>query len=403
MYLSTNRLRGGLAALGSLLLLLTLWPTPAGAQKIEAPTSLTCEACLVVDKSTGDVLFGRAINRQLPNASTTKMTTALVTVSEARMDELVTVSAGAAAVGGGGLDLQAGDVFAVRDLLYALLLDSSNEAAAALADHWPRGPDDFVQTMNRTARDLGAENTRFANPHGLDEAGHYSSAFDLALIAQEVLATPSLAKIVATPSQTISVPGGTTTVENRNLLLDSYRGTIGVKTGRTLGAGEVLVAAAERGPHGLIAVAMRSLDAAEDAESLLDLGFAEVRAEVRRQRREDARLARQPGLLLSAREQVGALVFDPSGSTAVVAGADVEGQTPAAGVEITFRPADRLLLPLQEGEQIGTVQVMSGGSILGTAPALAADPVASAGSSWGARALSGLLRTAASVAAGVSA
>ena len=403
MYLSTNRLRGGLAALVSLLLLGPLFPPSAGAQGDPSLPSLTCEACLVVDKSTGEVLFGRAIHRQLPNASTTKMMTALVTVSEARMGELVTVSSEAAAVGGGGLDLQAGDIYAVRDLLYALLLDSSNEAAAALADHWGRGSAHFIRTMNRTARSLGAEDTLFANPHGLDQAGHYSSAFDLALIAQELLERPSLARIVATPRQAISVPGGTVTVENRNLLLESYRGTVGVKTGRTLGAGEVLVAAAERGPHGLIAVAMRSMDAAEDAETLLDLGFEELRAAARRERQEQARLARRPGLLLSAREQVGALVFDPSGSTAVVAGADVEGVTPAEGIEITFRPADQLLLPLQEGEQIGTVQVMSGGSVLGTAPALAEDPVASAGSSWGARALSGLLRTAASVAAGVSA
>ena len=403
MHLSTNRLQGGLAALVSLLLCGALLQAPAGAQGVTAPGSLTCEACLVVDKSTGAVLFGRAIHRQLPNASTTKMMTALVTVSEARMSEFVTVSAEAAAVGGGGLDLQAGDVYAVRDLLYALLLDSSNEAAAALADHWSRGSSHFVQTMNRTARSLGAEDTLFANPHGLDQAGHYSSAFDLALIAQEVLATPALARIVATPRRAISVPGGTVTVENRNLLLESYRGAIGVKTGRTLGAGEVLVAAAERGPLGVIAVAMRSIDAAADAEALLDVGFEELRARARRERREQARLARQPGLLLSAREQVGALVFDPSGSTAVVAGADIEGQTPAEGIEIAFKPADRLLLPLRQGEQIGTVQVMSGGSVLGTAPALAADPVASAGSSWGARALSGLLRTAASLAAGVRA
>jgi len=319
------------------------------------------------------------------------------------MRDLVTVSSAAAAVGGGGLDLDPGDVFSVRDLLYALLLDSSNEAAAALADHWSEGSESFIRAMNRSARALGTKNTLFANPHGLDETGHYSSAADLVLIAQEVLATPSLAEIVATPRATIAVPGGSVTVENRNLLLEGYKGTIGVKTGRTLGAGEVLVAAAVRGPHSLIAVAMRSLDAAADSETLLDLGFEELAAQARREREEQRRLANQPGLLLSAREQVGALVFDPSGATAVVAGADVEGLTPSGGVEITFTPAARLLLPLQEGEQIGTVQVMSDGSLLGTAPALAEDPVASATSSWGARALSGLLRTAASIVAGVRA
>lgn len=349
------------------------------------------------------MIFGRAIHRRLPNASTTKMMTALVTVTEARLKDLVTVSSAAAAVGGGGLDLDAGDVYPVRDLLYALLLDSSNEAAAALADHWTTGSAGFIRAMNKTARALGAENTAFVNPHGLDQAGHYSSPFDLALIAQELLATPALAEIVAAPRQTIAVPGGSATVENRNLLLESYPGAFGVKTGRTLGAGEVLVAAARRGPRSVIAVAMRSTDAVDDARALLDLGFQELRALAEQERQEKERLANEPGLLLSAREQVGALVFDPSGATAVVAGADVEGLTPAGGVQITFTPAQQLLLPLQEGEQIGTVQVMSGGSVLGTAPALADDAVASARSSWGTRALSGLLRTAALVVAGVRA
>lgn len=403
MYLSTNRLREAVALLVVLILLLWLSPSVGSAPRRSVRPAVTCEACLVVDLSTANVIFGQAIHRRLPNASTTKMVTALVTVSTSDLREPVTVSPAAAAVGGGGLDLEAGDLFSVRDLLYALLLDSSNEAAAALADHWVTGSTGFIRQMNRTARSLGTTDTAFANPHGLDQAGHYSSAADLALIGQEVLSTPTLARIVATPRKSISLRGGSITVENRNLLLEDYRGAVGIKTGRTLGAGEVLVAAAERGPHSVLAVAMRSVDAAEDAAALLDLGFAELRSRARKAREEQERLAAQPGLLLSAREQVGALVFDPSGATGVVAGADVEGVTPPAGVEIKFTPADRLLLPLEQGEEIGTVEVMSGGAVLGTAPALAEDPISSDGSSWATRALSGLLRTAAVAVAGVGA
>lgn len=398
MYLSTNRLGAALAPVVCLLLISVHAPSYAtGQRRPPAPAGLTCESCLLVDRSTGEILFRRAIHRRLPNASTTKMVTALVTVSRSRMREAVDVSAPAAAVGGGGLDLDEGDVWSVRDLLYAVLLDSSNEAAAALADHWGGGERAFLRAMNDAARSLGAEDTRFANPHGLDQAGHYSSAADLALIAGEVLDTPALARIVATPRRTIEGPRGAVTIENRNLLLEGYIGAIGVKTGRTLGAGEVLVAAARRGSRELIAVAMRSTGAAADARILLDLGFEELRARARRERK----AARQPGLLLSAREQVGVLVFDPSGATAVVAGADVQGVTPPLGIEITFTPADQLFLPLQEGEEIGTVQVMSGDSVLGTVPALADDEVASARSNWGTRALSGLLRTAAFVVAGI--
>ncbi len=331
------------------------------------------------------------------------MVTALVTADAASFREVVQVSPEAAAVGGGGLDLSAGDLFTVRDLLYALLLDSSNEAAAALAAHVEGDIDAFVEEMNRTVRSLGLRDTRFANPHGLDQPGHYSSASDLAEIAQALLDDARLARIVATPQRTISAPEGAALLENSNPLLETYQGAIGVKTGRTLGAGEVLVAAATRRQGSLIAVVMRSADAAADARELLDRGFVALEKRARAQRREARARAREPGLLLSAREEVGALVFDPGGSTVVVAGADLHGAIPPGPLDITFTPADQVLLPLQEGEEVGTVEVMSNGSILGTVPALARDPVARRRSSWVGRALSGVIRGAARLAAGLGA
>ena len=361
---------------------------------------------MVVD-SDGKVLWGRAIHLQLPNASTTKMMTALVVVDQARQRELVTVQAEAAAVGGGGLDLSTGEVYSVRDLLYALLLDSSNEAAAALALHVGDDMASFVAAMNDRAAELGADDTRFANPHGLDQAGHHSTAADLALIAAEVLDTRTLARIVATPAAPIATPGGSVVVQNRNVLLETYRGAIGVKTGQTLGAGNVLVAAARRGPHLVIAVAMRSADAAADARVLLDHGFEKVRAAARRARereREAAAAAAEPGVVLAARQHVGALVFDPAGATRVLAAAEVEAPDLLGGsLEITFTPSAELLLPLVEGEEIGTVEVMSGDAVIATVPALAQDPVESASPSWPARALSGLLRGAAFVVNGINA
>ena len=354
----------------------------------------------------GEVLWGRAIHRRLPNASTTKMMTALVVVEEAGLRELVTVQAEAAAVGGGGLDLSTGEVYTVKDLLYALLLDSSNEAASALALHVSDDTASFVGAMNARAAELGAGDTSFANPHGLDQTGHYSSAADLAAIGAEVLRTPKLARIVATPAAPIGTPRGSVVVENRNVLLETYRGAIGIKTGQTLGAGNVLVAAARRGPHLVIAVAMRSSDAAADARLLLDHGFAEVRAAARRERAQAAAAAAaaEPGIVLAAREHVGALVFDPAGATRVLAAAEVEAPELLGGsLEITFTPSAELLLPLAEGEEIGTVEVMSGDAVIATVPALAQDPVGSESPSWGVRALSGLLRGAAFVVSGITA
>jgi serine-type D-Ala-D-Ala carboxypeptidase (penicillin-binding protein 5/6) len=379
----------------------TLGPTRAAAQPLERP-AVSCESCLVLDLGTGRTLFRRAIHQRLPNASTTKMVTALITATSAELRERVRVSPEAAGIGGGGLDLQPGEVYRVGDLLYALLLDSSNEAAAALAEHVGPGAEGFVEQMNELAASLGADDTHFQNPHGLDERGHFSSADDLALIAQQVLAHPVLADIVATPRHTISVPGGSLIVENRNLLLESYRGAIGVKTGRTLGAGEVLVAAARRGAGSVIAVAMRSTDAAADARALLDYGFARL-AEQEQRAQELQEILGEDGLLLAENEEVGALVFDPAGAAAVVAGEDVSGLAPPEGVEITFTPAEDLLLPLRDGEEVGTVELTVGDSVLATTSAVVDDAIPSSSPSWGAQALSGLLRAAASLASAVAA
>jgi D-alanyl-D-alanine carboxypeptidase (penicillin-binding protein 5/6) len=233
---------------------------------------VTCAACILVD-DTGRVLFARAPDAERPNASTTKMVTALVTVARAGPDEVVGVSSRAASTGGGGLDLQAGDRYTVEALLYALLLSSSNDSAVALAEHVAGSEDAFVAAMNDFAQGLGARHTHFVNAHGLDTPGHYSSARDLARIAVALLRRPLLAEIVGASAAVIRAPAGSVEVENRNVLLESYTGAIGVKTGYTAGAGDTLVAAARRHHRLLVAVAMGSVSAAGDAAALLDYGW----------------------------------------------------------------------------------------------------------------------------------
>lgn len=397
MYLSTNRYLVVLVAL-------VVAASPHAASARVAPPSVGCESCLVLDATSGEVLFARNARVPLPNASTTKMMTALLVVEAAGPRELVHVSAEAAAVGGGGLDLSTGDVYTVRDLLYALLLDSSNEAAAALSIHVEGDTASFVAAMNRKARALGARDTRFTNPHGLDAAGHRSTARDLATIGLALLEQPQLARIVATPSRAIATPGGTEVVENRNALLEGYKGAIGVKTGQTLGAGEVLVAAARRDGRFILTVAMRSQDAAADSRQLLDYGFSRLRAAAAEQRRRERAAAAEEGVVLAIDQHVGALVFDPGGATGVVAAAEVSARGELRDdVSIVFTPSEELLLPLERGEEIGTVQVMSGDELLGTVPALADDAVEVEDPSWGTRALTGLLRTAAVVMEGIAA
>ena len=358
-------------------------PAPLGAAappELDLPPdpSVTCARCIVVDEE-GTVLWARNPRDRYPNASTTKMTTALLVVRKASPGERVAVSSVAGSVGGGGEDLAPGDTYTVEDLLLALLLSSSNEAAVALAEHVGGSEQAFVADMNRFARSLGARRTHFSNSHGLDAEGHYSSAGDLALIGRALLEDPYLARLVRKRRATIETPRGPVTVENRNLLLERYPGAIGIKTGRTLGAGDVLVAAARRRGDTLVAVAMRSYDTFADAAALLDYGFELER-----------RLA-QKIVLVDPTETVGALVFDGGGTTRVRPARALEGTVPPPGVpfEIEIVPSEHLELPLAPGDTVGTIQVSGPGS--SEVEAVALDAVEAPDGSWIAGALAGLV------------
>ena len=260
-----------LAALLSLVFLVA----PVRAAPLAPPEEVSCTACVVVhDDNT--ILWARAAGEALPNASTTKMATALVVRRDAALDEQVTVSEAAAATGGGGLDLLPGDVYSVAALLHALLMTSSNDAAVALAEHVAGTQEAFVAEMNELVGELGARDTTFVTPHGLDTSGHAASPRDLALVGARLLDDPVLAAIVATETTAVSGSRGPQELVNTNLLLDGYRGALGIKTGETALAGQVLVGAAERRGRLVVAVAMQSSDAAADAADLLDYGFARV-------------------------------------------------------------------------------------------------------------------------------
>lgn len=351
-----------------------LHPAPAGAQKAQPP-ELTCTACYLVSDG-GGVLFARAARTLLPNASTTKMTTALAVLESAELDETVSVSPTAASTGGGGLDLSAGDRYTVHSLLYALLLTSSNDAAVALAEHVDGSEAAFVEEMNDLADELGATDTHYVTAHGLDMPGHGSSARDLAVIAAELLEHPDLAAIVATSEISIPGPEGTELLDNRNLLLEGYRGATGVKTGFTAGAGNVLVASAERAGRRLIGVVMHSVDATADARTLLDHGWELLNRTV----------------LLRGGTEVGGLVFE-NGSTGVVAASPVRGPTRRADVSYTFTPAPGISSPVFDGEVVGEILVTGPRGTLARVDALATGSVHPSTRSWAGDAVATVLRT----------
>ena len=218
---------------------------PATAQA--PPAVPTADAAIVVDGRDGTVMFARKPDAERSIASTTKLMTALLALEQAELDDVFTAPAYSAAPAESRINLREGERMTVEDLLEALLLESANDAAVALAENISGSRDEFVEEMNDRAEELGLEHTSYANPIGLDEPGNYSSARDLATLTAILLRKREFARIVDLPQAELESGARPRVIANRNDLIAEYPWVSGVKTGYTLDAGNVLVGAAERG------------------------------------------------------------------------------------------------------------------------------------------------------------
>ena len=241
---------------------------PVAGFPVPAPPQVSAESWILYDATYDVTLASHEADAERPMASTTKIMTALVALERSDPDELVTVSARAAAVGEAEIGLVPGEQFLLRTLLTTMLVRSANDAAVAVAEHVGGDVETFVELMNAKAAELGLEHTHFVNPHGLDAPGHYSSARDLLTMARTAMQNPEFLRPAPDGAERVA--------ESTNRLLTSYQGAIGVKTGFTGGAGLVLVAAAEREGRRLYVVVMGSEGPGAhfaDASALLDYGF----------------------------------------------------------------------------------------------------------------------------------
>ncbi|HHW42711.1 MAG TPA: D-alanyl-D-alanine carboxypeptidase [Desulfotomaculum sp.] len=247
----------------------------APGPRAPVPPRITADAAVLMDAATGQVLYAKNPHQPRPPASTTKILTALLALEGGRLDQVVTVSPEAAAVGESSMHLFPGEKMTLEQLLYGALLRSGNDACVAIAEHIAGNVNNFVWLMNRKARELGARHTHFVNPNGLPAAGHLSTAYDLALLTRYALRNHNFQRMVATRYHGFGVPHyGEYHLHNTNRLLWSYRGADGVKTGTTSAAGMCLVASASRDGRQLITVVLHSDDRYGDTMALLDYGFA---------------------------------------------------------------------------------------------------------------------------------
>lgn len=231
-------------------------------------TNASC--AILMDAESGRVLYAQNVHQPRLIASITKLMTALVAAEQAEdMDEVVTIKGEWLGSEGSSIYLTAGEEISLRGLMYGLLLQSGNDAAMAIACHIAGSEADFVALMNQKAAELGMKDSSFANPSGLNHEDHFSTAYDMALLAQACLENETVAQICATRSITV----GTRTFVNHNKLLYRFEGCVGMKTGFTEKAGRTLVSAATRDGQTLICVTLNDGDDWNDHMKLLDYGF----------------------------------------------------------------------------------------------------------------------------------
>ena len=252
----------------SFCVVLCLWFLPE-AQAVLVP-GVSAESYVLMDAGTETVLAARGADTRKLVASTTKILTAVVTLEQVDPDEMVEIEAAHVGIEGSSMYLRVGETLTVRDLLYGLMLSSGNDAAVALAYHVAGGVSEFALLMNERAATLGMTGSQFANPHGLDAEGHYSTARDMALLAAYAMELEVFAEIVSTRN----IQAGGRSLVNHNKLLWRYPGAEGVKTGFTKAAGRSLVSSAEREGTRLICVTLSAPDDWDDHGALLDWGFA---------------------------------------------------------------------------------------------------------------------------------
>lgn len=255
--------------------LLEVSPIPTLRHEALKP-DIEAKAALIMDYDTGLVLYDKSMHEEMPMASLTKIMTAILILEDHDLSDVVTVESDFAELEGVRIWLRQGERVTVHDLLKALLIRSAGDAATALAEHHSGTVEDFVSAMNERAKKLNLIHTQFANPIGLDEEGHYSSAYDLAILSKYALHFPTFRAIVRLDEASISSVDDKFHhyFESTNDLLNSYLDILGVKTGTTEGAGQSLINLArnDRG-HEVIAVLLNSPARFQENKSMIDWAF----------------------------------------------------------------------------------------------------------------------------------
>jgi len=314
----------------------------------DALPNVTATAAIVIEASTGHVLYERNPDQRMFPASTTKMMTLITALKNNKLDEIVTVGPGAYNAEGSTLWLDVGEKIPLGELLYGMMLISGNDGAIAIAEHCGGTVPDFAAKMTAYAHEWGAVNTNFTNANGLPDPNHYTTARDLAIMAAHGFTVPHFEEICSTKEISFNwIHDETKLLRNENQMLWLYRGCNGIKTGYTDAAGRCLVTSAKQNGVQLIAVVLDSLYIWNDSIFLLDYGFGRVSSQTLIKPNEVVKTlpiisGRRKSMQVKTAGEIIMPVF--------------EGDDNA--YEIVYDLPDALTAPITSGETIGKIRVV---------------------------------------------
>ena len=314
---------------------------------------LDSRIALVYDRNSGNVLYEKNGHKTTPMASTTKIMTAIVAIERCNMDEIVDVSAAAANQEGSAAYISEGNQYYMKDLLYGLMLNSGNDASVAIAEHVAGSEESFAELMNEKAEELGLGNTHFMNPSGLDNPEHYTTVYNLALIARYAMTLPQFREIVATQTAQAQALNSDEILyfSNHNKMLSLYEGANGIKTGFTKSTGRCLVSSAQRDGMEFIAVTLNDPNDWNDHAEMLDYAFSE----------------HYPKKLIEQGDTVKVTNIDGK-DYSMVAASDFTipfKEHQKTQVEVISHISNDLQAPINRGEKVGCLEIVCDGVSVG--------------------------------------
>ncbi len=337
-----------------------------GAEEEKVNLNIKSKAAILMDSSSGKVLYQKNMNKKLPLASVTKVMTILLILEAIdnktiNMSDMVTISDYASNMGGSQLYLEQGEMRSVEELLNAIIIESANDACAAMGEFIGGSIEKFVLMMNEKAKSLGMKNTHFVNSNGLPASNHYSSAYDIALMTKEVCKYPDVFKISSTWQKTIKIGKNNDKerlLNNTNKLLKMNDNVDGLKTGYTADAGHCISATGKKGDLRLIAVILNAPDSKtrfEEANKLLNYGFSNY---------EGTNIVTKGGEFGEVKinrgyeESVKAVAKD---NFTVLSGKN-ENEKYTTDIKLN---TDTINAPVQQGQKVGVINIKEGKNIIG--------------------------------------